>query len=55
MNGDGNITAGDAIDVYNHLLNNDTTNDSYYEVNGDGVVTAADKCQKCIEQGNNDQ
>lgn len=42
VNGDGNVTAGDVTEVYNHLLNNDDTYGSFYDVNCDGVVTAAD-------------
>ena len=42
VNCDGNVTAADVTEVYNHLLNNDQTYINTVDVNYDGVVTAAD-------------
>ncbi|MBO4722644.1 MAG: hypothetical protein J5629_06900, partial [Muribaculaceae bacterium] len=42
VNGDGEVTAADVTEIYNHLLNGTNTYADAYDVNGDGVVTAAD-------------
>ena len=42
VNGDGEVTAADVTEIYNHLLNGTNTYADAYDVNGDGNITAAD-------------
>ncbi|MBP5688879.1 MAG: leucine-rich repeat protein [Muribaculaceae bacterium] len=42
VNGDGTVTAADITELYNYLLNGDTTYINTADVNGDGDITAAD-------------